>query len=331
MKKFFAIIVLITAISRLSASDAIIKISSLVSYKNNEKVSTQKSFENELLSNLRSFNYNEVISFSFITSKDNVESTLDAMKICKKEKIEYLFYGYISENEKSLNVELKLFQAKTNSVTKVFYGSDDVSNKSRLCNYIANNISDYICEIFGVSQSTNIPDTNPMKVSLPFNIGYWFNVNDVWSERVFGIVTTSVGLGFNPGWRKVKTAYYDLSLTFRTSLIFRYGIGNPQFYECSFLSVAVSAPLVAILEFSKRNQMHLGFGPCYELDMLFLENKYDKTSLHIQNLFSFQLFLEYAFILNDKWQLTIGNGLFIPCSNNSPIMLDLNLGAAYVF
>jgi len=65
--------------------------------------------------------------------------------------------------------------------------------------------------------------------------------------------------------------------------------------------------------------------------MLFLENKYDKTSFHLENLFSFQLFLEYAFILNDKWQLTIGNGLFIPCSYNSPIMLDLNLGAAYVF
>lgn len=195
-------------------------------------------------------------------------SFLDAVRLGKELKSDYLLYGYIKTNDYSWSIELKLLDVNDSRIKQIFYASDDSSHYNRMISDIANKIVLYIMDEFHVSVEGISKDSREMLFNIPASLGYWTYTSADWNSVATGTGSISAGIEFIPVDRlfQYRGAAYFLSLGLM--LNYRYGMGDPSQYVANIHSVTMELPVVLYRQWHPRSTFLLGVVPCYTMDFM---------------------------------------------------------------
>jgi hypothetical protein len=326
-----AVLLLCISVSYAFASDIDIKVAPIVCFNDDGALAGYDDVYTQLTAELQQYWFNGLIGISSLSLNQagNIQSAFDAAAVCQSEHCDYIIYGYIKNAGQSLSAEIKLYSNPDKKIEQTFYAQDNADQCPRLITTLSDHIADYLCKKTGTEKQP-VPEENYSQViSLPFTVGYWSHVNDVWSSRILGVVRGSTGIDFQPPIPLDTTRNHKHALIFRTAAGFKYAYGNPDYYTANYYSITVSTPALLAVSLNKRNQILAGFGPFYEFNILQIQEKYEEESIHYENDFGIELLLNYAFAPSDKWKICFGTTAFVPVSENIGAWMSVDVGFIY--
>ena len=121
----------------------------------------------------------------------------------------------------------------------------------------------------------------------------------------------------------------SVEVSFAIMAGYTFGIGNPAAYKAGYHGVSISAPLMCYLCIHDPHSVYIGFGPLYELDILTIDKKYEKTAAYIQNQFGAAIHMGYRYRLNEEWALFTSIEFDMYFTKNSFTTIKPNIGATY--
>ena len=273
-----------------------------------EKVISRIEISKELANEAERYLYRKEI---FLKEIKNAEinapvSMIDAIKVSREEKAEYLLYGFVEKKEYTYRGEIKLLDYEKREISTVFYSSDDLENYERLIKDLSYKIVTYFDMIFDLKLAEEEP--GKLRLSVPISLGYWSYISSDWMNTVTGTGAVSTGLDLITNDKIFPNFKHKTYLSWNLNIEYRYGIGKDEVELSGLHIINLSMPLrVHIESLSKEDGIFLGFGFLYEFDIANIEEKYagDKRSLytHIGILGSFG----YQWKLNEKIRICFDN------------------------
>ena len=281
---------------------------------------------------LDQFLFGGLLSFRVFSENDygNIASVTDAARVCRVSGNRYVLYGYVRSSDVSWTGELRLYDHTEGSVVQSFFSADDIEHYDRFITVFVDRIVSYFNVFLGLEKDDRtLKSLRPFEIRLPFGISYWSPIEGNWNARLLGIVGSDVGVELFPKMKKLL--WRDMSIEFSFVLTAGYtcGIGNPAAYKAGYHGVSISAPLMCYLCIHDPHSVYIGFGPLYELDILTIDKKYEKTATYIQNQFGATIHMGYRYRLNEEWALFTSVEFDMYFTKNSFTTIKPNIGATY--
>jgi len=233
-------------------------------------------------------------------------SMIDAIKVSREERSEYLLYGYVEKKEYTYKAEIRFLDFEKKEIKKIFYSSDDIENYERLIKDISYKIVLYLDSIFDLGLTEEKP--GKLILSIPFSLGYWSYLSSQWMNTITGTGVISTGLDLITNDKTFPNLKHKTYLSCSLNIEYRYGLGKDDVELKDMHIISLSLPIRMHIEsLSKEEGIFLGFGFSYEYDIANLEEMYagDKRSLytHIGIMGSFG----YQWRVNKKLRIAFDN------------------------
>jgi hypothetical protein len=246
---------------------------------------------------------------------------IDAIKVSKEEKAEYLLYGFVEKKEYTYRAEIRLLDFEKREIRKIFYSSDDVENYERVIKDLSYKIVSYLDAIFAL----RIEEEKPGKLilSVPVSLGYWSYLSSEWMNTAIGTGAISTGLDLITNDRAFPNFKHKTYLAWGANLEYRYGVGKEDVELKGMHIISLGFPVrVHIESLSKEDGIFLGVGFYYEFDIANIEEKYreSKNSLytHVGIMGSFG----YQWRFNEKIKIAFDN--IVDMGLQNPLMVSFS-------
>ena len=207
-------------------------------------------------------------------------SMIDAIKVSKEERADYLLYGFVEKKEYTYRAEIRLLDFEKREIIKIFYSSDDIENYERVIKDISYKIVSYLDDLFalGIKEEKQ----GNLILSIPISFGYWSYISSEWKDTVTGTGAVSTGFDLIPNDRGLQNFKHKTYLSCGLNLEYRYGIGKENIELKDMRIITLGFPIRVHIESpSKEHGVIFGFGFFYEVDLVNIEEIYgeNKSSL----------------------------------------------------
>jgi hypothetical protein len=261
----------------------------------------------ELLSQLRAVETGGALTFSRLDNEliNPPQSLLDAVRVCRDERIDYLLYGYVAKKAYSFYGEIKLFDYEKRNIIRVFYGTDDLDRFERMMADLAGKISAFINDEFHL----NIIEPGPEYTELwaPAGIGYWTPMERRWTSLLIGTVLLDAGIRFTPRDRLFVLFGRAFYVSLAADISWRLGVGSQSAYEGTVNSVTAGGLLRLHMKLDDEQQLFAGGGVLYSLDMVRIKEPYEDRETKLFNTAGLAVSLGYSFQVNQRIYLFFDN------------------------
>ena len=334
MKKVLSIILLLNCFYVAFALDKIY-ISDIIGYdsKGNKTVLGQNT-GNILKNSLNAKYYAGLFEFNIANSQKygSVTSSSEAAKVCSQLNIQYLLYGYVRKDLNSWYTEIKLYNANSGAIEKIFFAADDINNYDRMIENIADKIYSYYKSVYEFDkQLEELAVQKEAEIKLPFALSYWTPIESRWNEVLFGCPGFNIGIEFYPSMEQkiVKTHLVDYS--FRPEFAYKFGLGKQSRYKAHYHSFSFNLPIIYNKYYSTEHAMKIGMGVFYEFCLLSMVPKYDDSIIEYQNQLGLIMIGGYEYTFNEKWNFLAEANFKIPFLDRAVVSLDFKFGLSYKF
>jgi hypothetical protein len=272
-----------------------------------DRVDQSSSVQSELLAGLRAVPTGTALQFFSVRNSVilSPQSLLEAARICRAENLEYLLYGYVAKKDYTVTAEIKLFEAASGRVLQVFYSADDHAHYERMIRDVAGKILAYVIEEFRLEVLEK--KTEYAHLSLPITLGYWTPLQAQWTDVLLGTAVLSGGITYIP----TDNLFVEWGMPFYNSLScelsYRFGIGNPDAYKAFDHSIAVMLPLRLHARLSESQNIFIGIGPLYAVDILQIQEKYKPAATKLYGVVGIAVSLGCGFKLDEAKSLIFDN------------------------
>ena len=328
---FFAVSILFFMLWKAGADT--VYIAPIVCYTADNRKEEQLENPNEIIEKaLNRYLFGGLIKFEALSENDygNVASVTDAARICTVSENRYVIYGYIRLNDVSWTGELRLYDHTENKVVQNFFAADDIEHYDRFLSVFVDRIVAYFNVFLGFEKDDRtLKSLRPFEIRLPFGLSYWSPIEGDWNERLLGIVGCDIGVEFFPRMKKFLWRDMSVEFSFAVTVGYKLGIGNPSAYKGGYHAFSISSPLMCYLCIHDPHSIYIGFGPMYELDILAVDKKYEKTATYVQNQFGAIMYMGYRYQITEEWSLFTNIEFDAHFTRDSFTVIKPNFGASY--
>jgi hypothetical protein len=260
-------------VSTISAFDVHIAPISYID-EQESSVASAPYLREELLFELHAYETGLALRFLAVStpSINAPQSLLDAVKICRAEKLDYLIYGYVAKKDYTITAELKLFEYETRRVIQIFYAVDDREHYGRMVKDMAYKIMAYLNEAMHLEVLE--PEVTYTSISFPVSLGYWSPINKNWTDILLGVFVLAGGVQLTPNDHLFTAGGFPFFVSLHFDLVYRFGIGNPNAYTAYNNGISFISPIRLNMRINGQQQVYLGIGLLYRLDILGIMPRY---------------------------------------------------------
>lgn len=293
-KKIAAVVIAVTAVAAVFAADVKVKISDFIMTDESGKNSCQKEVSSYFIKALSKSYFDGLLEFE--GSGDAViVSNYEALKYSKNSNCDFIVFGFVTENDRSLSLEARLFDCGRGKVSKIFYSQDSMDEKERLAEVCAEHMVDFFCQELRIEGEYFKKESVMMRLSVPVNAGGFVFLQEDWGSRLNGIFCAETGLEVKPPFMGFFVNNKEIFFSTGMLIDFRYSMGNEQYYPGYLFTGDLSIPLKVNFEVAKKNYLFLGVSPVYELNVLYIKQKYLDPAVIMQNDFGIGVCAGYNF------------------------------------
>jgi hypothetical protein len=304
-----------------------------ISYINEQEpeVITHPYIQEDLLRELHGYELGLVLRFSPLTDLAirSPQSTLDAIKVCRAEKAEYLLYGYVASKEYTITAEIKLFEYESRSVIQFFYAVDDPEHYKRMIQDLAGKIMEYLDTAMHLVALQ--PQIAYSHIIIPASLGYWTPINGDWTDLILGTFTVTGGMRFIPNDRLFTAWGKVWYLSLGVDLSYKFGIGNPNAYKAYYHEVTATSPVRLHLKLDEQQRLSFGLGPVYAFSILNIQEPYKDMETNLYSSLGFMASFGYEFQLSDRIALFFDNQFEMQFYQTSMALYTPRIGIQYAY
>lgn len=285
----------------------------------------------ELLRQFHEFETGVAVQFYVLdaAAMNAPRSLLDAVRVCREKRVDYLLYGYVSRKEYTITTEIKLFEYANRAVVYTFYSMDDPEHYSRMLKDVAYKILEYIDGTFNLPLFDIEPDH--MYLSVPAMVGYWSPLKREWGNLLLGTVSLTTGIRFIPVDRLFILHGFTFYLSFEFDFTYRLSLGNPNAYQLYNNSFILGSPVRMHMQLTEQHGIFAGFGLSYSFDLMFLQQRYSRQERMVYNTYGLIWTFGYRYALNESIRLLIDNQFDMRFYDTPMASYSLNIGIDFVF
>ena len=261
--------------------------------------------------------YEENIFYERTKKYGKTASFSDAMKICRAEEGQLLVYGYVQKKDSCWFSEFKLLDLQKETIVADFYAAETHENLENLLKLQANKIEKKVRQLMGFETAEIEKPLFPFSVYVPLNVFYWTPVDKAWCRVLTGMAGIESGICFFPENWGVVLKNRECRFGEKVSFEYKAGMGNPQFYKAFWNSFMAKNLFICDWFFEKDKSVYAGAGPFFEFDVVDVEKKYEKSSVHVQRSFGVVFETGVHFFVNEKVLFNTGVELNIPFESKS--------------
>ena len=270
-------------------------------------VDQQSDIHNDLYRELNKIETGIDLQFLLTRSRMNPpQSVLDAVRVCRDERIDFLLYGYIAKRVYNYFAEIRLYDYEMRAVINNFYAVDDHDGYQRMLEDMALKIINYIDDEFNL----DIIHEEPTYYELwfPFDVGYWTAIGREWTDLLLGVAAVSAGIDFIPTDQLFimfgKSFYPSLGI----NVGYRFGMGNKEVaYEAAYHVFTVKGRGRFHVNLHPQHSVYTGIGVSYSLDTLQAHEHYLEVKDRLYNTVGVEAELGYQFKISPASAFTFGN------------------------
>ena len=273
-KTLLYVIIIIFLIGPLFAVEIYVAPISYIDVKE-EKVSTSIEIAKEISKECENYLLGKKVLLIEIRNEEinAPTSVLEAIKVSKEEKGDYLLYGYVEKKEYTYRAEIRFLDYEKREIRKIFYSSDDIENYERLIKDISYKIVTYLDNIFDLKIAEE--KSGKRIFSIPISAGYFTYIASDWMNSVTGTVAVSSGFDLITNDRTFSHLKQKAYLSWNLNIEWRYGIGKEKVELKELNILSISFPVrVHIESIPKEEGIFFGFGFLYEFDLAKIEETY---------------------------------------------------------
>ena len=208
-------------------------------------------------------------------------SIIDAIKVSRDERADYLLYGFIEKKEYIYSAEIRFLDFGKRAISKIFYSTDDIENYERLIKDLSCKIVSYLDTIFDFGLREE--KSGKFILSIPLSFGYWSYLSSDWRNTITGTGSISTGLNLITNDRRIYSLNHRSYLSWNLNIEYRYGIGKDDVELKDMHILTLSFPIrVHVESLSKEGGIFFGFGFLYDFNLANIEETYigDKQTLY---------------------------------------------------
>ena len=332
MKKGVAVfLMLLTRLAIFATEVAVAPILAIDRVGDKKAVSVR--VQHDLVAEIERYNLGSALKVVTIhDSKINApQSVKDATAVAHNEKAEYLLYGFVTQDEYTIQATLNLFDANAGVNVAAFYGSDDVQHYDRIMLDLAAKILSYFDESLHTFDFLDTEPEQMSRFSIPVAIGYWTPITSKWAKLVIGTGSVSAGVSLIPNdclFISDGNIYYA---SVALDITYRYGIANPAIQTGSLNSFSFGFPILLHRRLNNKQGMFAGLGPIYSLEIFRHQEKYSEPVTHINNDFGMVLSIGYQYDMDNGLRLLFDSRIDVRFYNEAMISWSPRLGIDYAF
>jgi len=293
--RFKLFVILLFIGTKLFSQNAII-VPAIYYDETNKKIAQEKNINSEIYEYLQQYWFQGLLSISKCSEETfgEVNSVIDAQRVCEVSKSTYIVYGYLQQKLTSWYGNLKIYDSLKKKIVHEIFVSDSINEYERFTETLKERVLEGFESIIGMTASEN-ERGREFELDLPISAFYWNPIDEKWRNAITGIAGGFIGLEFYPPLEnsKLKKLKYDFSFRFTTSYL--YGIGKKENYPLNYHSVNVKIPFIFHIYLSQKNSFYIGTGPYYEYEILLIEQKYREIENFSQNMFGMENLIGYKF------------------------------------
>lgn len=237
------------------------------------------------------------------------ESVAEATEVCRRERAEYLLYGYVTERAYNYQAEIRLYEYEGRRVRQVFYGMDDKGHYGRLVGEMAEKIREYIGETFHIRVVEE--EGGKTRIMLPGWAGYWTPVGSEWMGLMVGAISTGFGITVIPVDRVMVRYGYRFYVSAGLEVGYRLGVGHPGRYEAYDHSLNIGMPVIVHMRLQERHHVFGGLGFMYFIDFLDMRAKYEERGTNVYNTVGMEAAIGYRFFVEEGLAIYFRNNITI--------------------
>lgn len=282
-KKFFvATVIAAAAAVAVCAADVKVKVSGFIVTDESGKNSRQEEVSSYFLKGLKKSYFDGLLEFES-TGDDVIVSNYEALKYSKNSDCDFIVFGFVTENDRSLSLEARLFDCGRSRVSKIFYSQDSMDEVERLSDVCAEHLVQFFCNELRIEGEYFKKESVMMRLSVPVNAGGFVFLQEDWDSHFNGIFCAETGLEIKPPF--MGTFVNNKEIFFSTGMLvdFRYSTGDEQYYPGHLFSGDFSIPLKVNFEVAKNSYLFLGVSSVYEMNVLYILQKYLEPEVIMQN------------------------------------------------
>jgi len=243
-------------------------------------------------------------------------SLLEALRLCQRDGLPYLVYGYVRKTDLSYTAELKLVDGATKGIQQVFIASDAPDRYDRLVEELAGKLASYFTDELGFSRYDPERGVRRNLWSGSAALGYWSPAGGAWDEALAGILAVDAGVRLTPKYPSFVAKSRPWYVSAEGAVGYALGM-NEADKEASLLHSAILRFGASLsVEPSPRYRIAVGAGPAFRFDVVVQSQKYGETTTSLSAVpaayaallwayrLSERLDLEAELLLEDAWYRT---------------------------
>lgn len=315
------------------AESATVLIAPVICYDGaNKRLELEENPNRTLVRMLKEYWFAGVVRFRAAGAHEygNVASAYEAQKAAAASGAEYVLYGFARRTEASWHCELKLYSGAEKRSVKSFFASDDAARYVRLVETVASRVREHLNEALGLAaDDVTLKGRRAHELRVPFALCVWAPVGRGWSDALAGVVGTHAALEFFPEQPEVvrRGLRFEFSCCFE--LGWMLGIGSRSRYEAVLNGIRVAAPAACYMHVNGQHALYAALGPIYELDVLAMKGKYERSSVHVANRLGLAARVGWQCALGGRWAVFMSLEGDFYFSRGTFHALKPNFGAAY--
>jgi hypothetical protein len=297
-----------------------------------DRVSQQSGAHNDVLRQLNRIETGAALQFFPVdnTRMNPPQSVLDAVRVCRDERLYFLLYGYVTKKDYTYYAEIRLYDYEKRAIIQSFYGADDHGNYERMIEDMAHKIVRYVDGEFHLAIAFDEPEY--YEFWLPFNAGYWTAMGRQWTDLLLGVAAVSAGVEFIPNDRQAVLLGKSFYASVGISAGYRFGMGNePVAYEAADHIITVKGSGRLHMRLSPQHSLFVGFGVSYSADILRASEHYLEPRNRVYHTPGIEGSLGYYFKITPEWALSIENIFERRFFSPPMIVYSPRVGAAWRF
>ncbi len=287
---------LIFIMSCFAFAQDLILVADFVHYQDESSTEREKNAALEVYSGLKEMYFKNLIRFEYVSAESGayIMSSLEAEKLAIKNSSNFVLYGYVRENERTVTAELKLYDAAKKQVIKQFYSLEEKGEQERFIKELCLHIRNYFYEEAGIENADDGEAVRDFEVKVPFSLGYWLICDRKWSEVLYPVICLTAGAEFIPGGKVMQLLGREWNVSIRPALSYSYAFGNKKYYESYLNDIGFSVPLLFNLYLTDKTKVSAGSGLFYEADILSFKKKYEEKQMYFENRAGFSVNALYS-------------------------------------
>ena len=328
-KKTLLILLFIFAGSSLFALEIYV---APISFIEDEKVFSKIEISKDIAREAEAYLHGKELFFKEIKNKglNAPVAMIDAIKVSKEEKAEYLLYGFVEKREYTYRAEIRLLDFDKKEIRKIFYSADDIENYERVIKDLGYKIVSYLDALFALGVEEEKP--GKLILSVPVSLGYWSYISSGWMNTATGTGAVSTGLDLITNDRAFRNFKHKTYLSWSLNLEYRYGIGKEDVELKGMHIITLGFPIrVHIDNLSKEDGVFFGFGFFYELDIANIEETYGESKSSLYTHLGLMVSVGYQWQLNEKIKIAFDNIVDIGLQSPSMVSFSPRIRMLYSF